>query len=364
MLQKTGILLTAILGLVFLALYVFMNWQWKPLPQEPVKLIPSFGHLLLDSVPLGGLTTAGKGIVAGNERGELLVFSSLEPDNPPIIHTLSKYPIIAPVLVKDNCYYVGDENGTFWCYSPEKGGLWSYKTGNQISGSAIYSDGLIWVGSHDQSLYALNAQTGEVHHTIECNGQINGTPLFSESDKMLYLGNCDGNLRKVDIQQGTIVGELNFESPIPESPALYGGLLYLLCHNGTLGAVDPVSFEVHYRIETGKSYVTTPYPTDSFLFLTDSDGIISVHDRKTGALITVLPEAEGMTPLRAGSDTAVYAVSQEGKLYEWKNQNGEWKPRLLQDFQTDCRTGVLLCDNVLLFADDSGGLFYYRLEIQ
>jgi outer membrane protein assembly factor BamB len=170
-----------------------------------------------------------------------------------------------------------------------------------------------------------------------------------------------------------ILAEIDFESYIPETPALYDGVLYLLttrsgdvAHEenvtgrGELAAVDAETFEILYRTHTTDAYMTSPYATRELLFLTDDNGKINVHSRKDGKYLITLDAEEKMTPLQAGDDSRVFAVSRNGRLYEWHRENDRWNRMLLTDLQTDCKQGCLLLEDKLIVADENGGLFYYR----
>jgi len=312
------------------------------------------GMLLTDTSPLGELSVLsdGKTLAAGNARGEVKFFRLGEPVRTVSVSDIS---ISAPVAEFDGVCYVGDESGNFAAFTPDKGVLWTFRAGNQITGGAVRdSDGLVWFGSHDHSLYALDA-SGKLVHEVECNGQINGTPVFDGS--FVYLGSCDGKLRKIDIHTGEIVKSLDFESYIPETPVLSGGVLYILTHGGELAAVNADSFEVLCRVKTENTFFTSPFVTESNIFLTDSNGKIHVHRRADGAYLADLPVDEPLNPICAGSDIGVYTISRWGKLSFF--EGGSWKEHVISLFLSDFKSGVIEAgDDFLAAADEYGSVFY------
>ena len=368
MLQKVVIILTALLGIACIAMY-FVLQQNNP-QTSGSGTTQNFVVLQLDTSLLGALTHWNDGIIAGNARGELRMFADLQPGAEPQVYPVAPYPIVAPVFEHDGVFYVGDTNGRFFAFDPATGVKWSYKTYNQITGSAIWCDGKIIVGSHDSTLYALDPDTGELTYSVECNAEINGSPLFLESQHSIVFGSCDGLLRKIDVRTGNIIAEIDFEAYIPGTPALFDGILYLLTRSfgepmddgtesqGELAAVDAESFELLWRVPTKDMYLTSPYATNEHLFLTDERGKINVHSRYNGSPITTLATDDKMTPLQTGDDSRVFAVSLGGKLYEWQRDNDQWHPSLLADLQTDCKRSGQLLGNKLIVADDNGGLFY------
>ena len=310
------------------------------------------GMLLTDTSPLGELSVLSDGtIAAGNARGEVKVF---RPGKPVQTVSVSKVSISAPVAEFDGVCYVGDEGGMFAAFTPERGVLWTFKAGNQITGGAVRdSDGLVWFGSHDHSLYALDA-TGKLVHEVECNGQINGSPVFDGS--CVYLGSCDGKLRKVDIHTGEVVKELDFESYIPETPVLSGGILYVLTHGGELAAVNADSFEVLYRIKTDNTFFTSPFVTESYVFLTDSNGKIHVHKRADGSFLDDLPGNDSLNPICTGSDNGVYTISRRGAVSLFKG--GTWKESVIAAFPSDFKSGMIAAGDILAVPDEYGNVFW------
>jgi len=348
-LRVIALIVLFLLGTACLMWYFRMS-EKKDKPEKT----QSSGTLLMDTVPLGELSVLsdGKTLAAGNARGEVKFF---RPGEPVRTVSVSQISISAPVAEFDGVCYVGDESGTFSAFTQDRGVLWTFKAGNQITGGAVRdSDSLVWFGSHDHSLYALDA-SGKLVHEIECGGQINGSPVFDGS--FVYLGSCDGKLRKIDIRTGEVVKELDFGSYIPETPVLSGGMLYVLTHGGELAAVNADSFEVLYRVKTENTFFTSPFVTDSYLFLTDSYGKVHVHKRADGAYLADLLSIDSLNPICTGSDNGVYTLSRRGTLSFF--EGGSWKEHAISLFLSDFKSGVIESgDGLLAAADEYGNVFY------
>ena len=353
------VLRITVLLILFLLGTACLVWYFRTgdKTDEPEKEQQYSGVLLTDTSPLGELAVLsdGKTLAAGNARGEVKFF---RPGEPVRTVSVSNISISAPVAEFDGVCYVGDESGTFAAFTPEKGVLWTFRAGNQITGGAVRdSDGLVWFGSHDHSLYALDA-TGKLVHEVECQGQINGSPVFDGS--FVYLGNCDGKLRKVDIHTGEVVKSLDFESYIPETPVLSGGVLYVLTHGGELAAVNADSFEVLYRVKTENSFFTSPFVTESCIFLTDSNGKVHVHKRADGSFIADLPSNDTLNPICTGSDSGVFTISRRGALSLF--EAGSWKQYVIAEFPSDFKSGVIEAGNILAVPDEYGNVFCAEIK--
>ncbi len=68
--------------------------------------------------------------------------------------------------------------------------LWEFKTGGSVSSPAIGSDGTVYVGSHDNKLYAINGQSGVKLWEFETGGDVSSSPAIGP-DGTLYVGSSD-----------------------------------------------------------------------------------------------------------------------------------------------------------------------------
>lgn len=343
--KKLLLLLFFLLGIACLAWYFFSG------KQETIYT-PAIGLLQSDTAPLGMVSVYDTGFIAGNSHGEIRVFAAGEK---PKILKLSENPISAPVYTQSGISYVGDENGTFWAFTPEQGVIWSYKTGNQITGGAVEGNGMIWTGSHDYTLYAFHPETGKLLHTIECDGQINGTPVISGN--YIYIGSCDGILRKINMQTGILAAQLDFQSHIPSSPVCDGDL-FILTHNGQLASINTDSFQIRYSIQNSETYLTSPFLTESHIFLTDTNGKVHVHSRTDGKRVLTLPAKEKLTPVTDGFFKAIHTLSTTGKLSSWDSMT--WHETHVADFKSNFKSGILSSGNTIAAQDEYGNLFFCK----
>ena len=152
--------------------------------------------------------------------------------------------------------------------------------------------------------------------------------------------------------------ELDFDSYIPETPVLSGGVLYILTNGGELAAVNADSFEVLYRVKTENAFFTSPFVTESYVFLTDSNGKIHVHRRADGAYLADLTSNETLNPVCTGSDNGVFTISRRGALSFF--EAGSWKQYVIANFPSDFKSGVTASGDVLSMPDEYGNLFYAR----
>ena len=89
--------------------------------------------------------------------------------------------------VSDGVVYVGSFDQKLHAVDAETGAKkWTYSTGDKVQSSPTVSDGVVYVGSDDQKLYALDAKTGAKKWTYSTGGNVFGSPAVS--DGLVYVG--------------------------------------------------------------------------------------------------------------------------------------------------------------------------------
>ena len=68
--------------------------------------------------------------------------------------------------------------------------LWEFETGSYVECPAIGSDGTVYVGSHDEKIYALDGKTGTKKWDFETGGWVTSFPAIG-SDGTVYIGSVD-----------------------------------------------------------------------------------------------------------------------------------------------------------------------------
>ena len=84
-------------------------------------------------------------------------------------------------------------------YSPMSGNSasegrlnWNYMTKGAVYSSPAASDGIIYVGSYDHNVYALNATTGVKVWNYPTGGHVYSSPTVANG--IVYVGSYDNNV--------------------------------------------------------------------------------------------------------------------------------------------------------------------------
>ncbi len=74
--------------------------------------------------------------------------------------------------------------------SPKAGGsqVWSFQTGNTVTSSPAIANGVVYIGSDDSNVYALNAATGKKIWSFKTGDQVLSSPAV---DSLIAIGSND-----------------------------------------------------------------------------------------------------------------------------------------------------------------------------
>jgi eukaryotic-like serine/threonine-protein kinase len=130
-----------------------------------------------------------------------------------------------------------------------------YTTGDEVRSSPTVANGVVYFGSDDYNLYALNATTGaklwnyttggEVHYTT--GDEVRSSPTVANG--VVYFGSDDYNLYALNATTGAKLWNYTTGGEVRSSPAIANGVVYF--GSGTKRPGDTSStpgFEVAFAV--------------------------------------------------------------------------------------------------------------------
>ena len=223
---------------------------------------------------------------------------------------------------------------------------WKYPTGRPIIGSPVIDDGVVYVGSTDGIVYAINLVDGKEKWKYTTYGPIRSAVCIQ--DGMLFVLSGDGNLWAVDKQTGTYkwrfktftgyIGDrkYDFADYYTSSPVIYNKGIYFGCSDGRVYCVNIETGKLNWSYETGDIVHSTPAIAQEKLFVGSFDGNVYALNPTSGALIwkfksvghryfprgemTGNPAVTSNLVLVGGRDYHVYGIEQNGGYCYWSRQ--------------------------------------------
>jgi outer membrane protein assembly factor BamB len=238
---------------------------------------------------------------------------------------LSSTWLMPPVLA-DGILYTGSGNGTLYALDVKSGEkIWSKDGFSQLENSGAVSEEILVAGGYDGVLRALDRHTGEILWSFDTHYSIQASPLIM--DDHVYVA-TDHVLYALDLS----TGKLQWQTPTGReaaymgAPAYENGIIYTTGGRSLL-AVNSTSGKELWRIE-GNDMFTAPAVANGMIYIGNFDKYFYAFDQKTGAekwkvqsdgLFWAGPAVEGNT-VYAGNDDQVYALNAQTGEQLWMFQ--------------------------------------------
>jgi outer membrane protein assembly factor BamB len=151
-------------------------------------------------------------------------------------YTTGNYLESSSPAVAGGVVYVGSNDNNVYALNATTGALiWNYTTGGGVGySSPAVADGVVYVGSYDDSVYALNAATGALIWSYTTGGWVYSSPAVSGG--VVYVGSNDHKVYALNAATGALIWSYTTGSHVDSSPAVAGGVVYVGSHDGKVYA--------------------------------------------------------------------------------------------------------------------------------
>ena len=177
----------------------------------------------------------------------------------------TKGSVISSPSIVNGIVYAGSQDKNIYAVDAENGNLiWNYTTGGPIVTSPAVEYGKVYVGSEDGYIYCLDATNGALlwHTFVGSNLPFTFGDLVLKSSPvvsggMVYSGSLDGNLYALNANTGAIVWKTAAKGPIESSPAFADGAVYFTAQepsSGMLYKLDATSGKVIWNLTLPYQY--------------------------------------------------------------------------------------------------------------
>ncbi len=161
--------------------------------------------------------------------------------------------------------------------------VWRYETGSTTVDSPTAADGVIYVGSKDGYIYALDADSGELVWRHETGGTLDTCPIVANG--IVYAALYDGYIYALDADSGELVWRYETGSNLVHSPTVADGVVYVGSHDDYIYALGPQSGTLVWRYKTGEFIIVFPIVADGVVYVGSGDSYIYALDVDSGNLM-------------------------------------------------------------------------------
>jgi outer membrane protein assembly factor BamB/plastocyanin len=239
------------------------------------------------------------------------------------------FPLLSSPTVVDGVVYVGSLNSEVYALDGYSGPpRWTFKTAGQIFSSPAVANGLVYIGSNDGVFYAINAETGKERWRFSAENAISSSPAVI--DGTVYFGSDDGNLYALDATTGQVKWRSRI-GPAFSSPAVVDGVVYI-GGGQSVFAFDAQSGDQIWRANTDNFVSSSPAVVDGVVYIANDSGNVYALNatngditwqHQTGGPILGTPAVVNGKVYIGSDDHFIYALDAASGDEAWKFETGD-----------------------------------------
>jgi len=225
----------------------------------------------------------------------------------------------SPVIYGDKVY-IGGFDGRMYAVDKDDGALaWRFSTvgaayfpKGEIQKAALVEDGVVYFGSRDYNIYALDAETGRGKWNLkQPSGWIIATPL--EYAGNVYFGTSDAHLfYSMDKNSGTVNWTIPLNMRVYGTATVDRGIVYFGTFDGKVLGVDHLNGETKWQFQTESSKRNYPAVYDEKGKFKDGFVLYGADNETPENMIHSLGSILSSPVIRDG---VIYFGSSDGHLY-------------------------------------------------
>lgn len=285
----------------------------------------------LNAEPLSAPVSAGNGdIFQINEDGTLL---SIDGVTGALRWSAAGFPEAYGPSVNgnDSLFFGGEDRSAFAVKASDGASIWrspiagsGFSAGIIISSPSQGTNGLVYAGSMDSTVYAFDRSSGAIRWKFQTGGSIRSSIAVGVNE-VVFAGSGDGKLYAIDGNSGTKKWEYATPTSIETSPALgANGLVFAGNTGGDFIAVEATTGQLKWKLKTGGAIRSSPAvgADDVVYFGCDDFGFYAVDGFtgtkrwmfKSSALIRSAPNiAKNGTVFFSSYDGTLFAVASSSR---------------------------------------------------
>lgn len=290
-----------------------------------------------------------------------------EPERP-ALQTIK--PKSRPVCDMVNVYY-GTDSGSFYSLNQRTGEIvWERRYNESVSASPLIYNGIIYIGSEDGFLTAVDAGTGTPIFRDMVADKVASTPEIAPQFGYVYLGlewstdDKKGSFACFDAVSGEKVWDFPTAEPAISRPlfAYNYGMLLCASDDGVVVSLDPLTGSANWLSPVFGEIKSQPVMDESnyAVIVTDFDGCITSLSIHTGEIIWSHKTQGYIYSDPLVHQGKIYVTSTDKFLYVLDAHNGGLHKKIYVGARMLATPKIY--NNRLVFGDTSGILHVIDLE--
>lgn len=199
--------------------------------------------------------------------------------------------------VADAVVYFGSNDSSIYALKASTGKqIWQFKTGGCVMGRPTVEGTFIYILSDDGYLYKLDRRSAKLIWKFDTHGGavVRDLPgLKSEtydylasaptiSDGVVYIGSADRKLYALDASTGKQKWEFETGGMVRSTPAVAGGQVFFGSYDHFVYALEAKTGALRWKVDTKQGVVSTPLVVDGSVYIGSRCSDLFALDAATG----------------------------------------------------------------------------------
>jgi eukaryotic-like serine/threonine-protein kinase len=242
--------------------------------------------------------------------------------SPPIVTGSSSPVVVNGVL------YIGSDDGNIYALDSATGSQKGiYATGGSLLSSPAVVNGVLYIGTAtgfaSGDVYALDTVTGTKKWVYHASDDVSSSPTLVNG--ILYVGSDDGNVYALNSATGSKKWAYYAGDFIFSAPAVVNGAVYFGANNGNIYALDSATGKDKWAYHTGNAIFSSPTLANGVLYVGCNDGNVYALDSATSTKKWTYHTGNVISSSPAIANGVLYVGSNDGNVYALDSVTGAKK---------------------------------------
>ncbi|PVX23514.1 MAG: hypothetical protein CW691_10420, partial [Candidatus Bathyarchaeum sp.] len=219
--------------------------------------------------------------------------------------------------VANGIVYIGSDDYKVYALNATDGTkIWEYTTGDYVSSSPAVANGIVYIGSDDYKVYALNATDGTKIWEYTTGSSVASSPAVANN--VVYVGSYDFKVYALNATDGTKIWEYTTESSVISSPAVVNGIIYVSAGDHKVYALNATDGTKIWEYTTGSYVVSSPAVANDIVYVGSGDHKVYALNATDGTKIWEYTTGSNVFSSPAVVNGVMYVGSYDSKVYAFE----------------------------------------------
>jgi outer membrane protein assembly factor BamB len=212
--------------------------------------------------------------------------------------------------IANGVVYIGSEDYNVTAINATTGAkIWNFTTGGTVWSNPAVANGVVYVGSNEPNVYAINASTGAKIWNFMTGDGVSSGPAVANG--VVYVGSEDKNVYAINASTGAKIWNFTTSSYVISSPAVANGVVYIGGGDYNVYAINANTGAKIWNFTTGGRVLSSPAVANGVVYVGSNDQNVYAINANTGAKIWNFTTGGRVVSSPAVANGVVYVGSED-----------------------------------------------------